>query len=109
MNRAVRGLFGPQTKKAQAAYTEEVQELIEDLKRIPIDDLWKLLNGLSEDPTKVAQVMQAYFLILQEINKQRERAKDFQEQTPGMTPKSANTSIDNKQVLYLDVNFLKYW
>ena len=36
-----------------------------------------MLTGKSTDPVRVAQVMQAYFYILQEINKQREVAKEF--------------------------------
>ena len=98
-------MFGPLTRAAMEKYTPQVQELIEDLKRIPVEDLWNVLTGKSSDPVKVAQVMQGYFIILQEINRQREVAKDF---TQTKTPDSAS-QIDNKKVYFLDINFMKYW
>jgi len=48
--------------------------------------------------------LSCHFMILQEINKQRERAMNHLEATPETT-----SQIDNQRVLYLDVNFLKYW
>ena len=89
-NRGKRGLYGPQTTAALQKYTEEVQELLGELKRVEVSELWNLLVGKSDQTERVAEIMSCHFMILQEINKQRERAKNF-----NATPGDNTSSIDN--------------
>ena len=71
-------------------YTEEVQELLGELKRIEVIELWNILVGKSDQTERVAEMMSCHFMILQEINKQRERAHNHLEATPETT-----SQIDN--------------
>ena len=50
--------------------------------------------------------MNVYFMIMQEINRQRERMKKFKEKE---TPGGGAMKIEHRQVQFLSVNFINYW
>lgn len=85
-------------------YSNEVKEILKDLKEIEMDGLWNWCCGKPLKRDMVKDMMDAYLSILMEMGNTRRKAEKIQQITQDMSVK-----IENSKVWYLPVGYLTYW
>ena len=105
--RRKKNLNGPSANNMQNQ-TTEIQNIIKLLQDRSIDQLWNFHQGNIKDKEESQKLLDIYFLFLEELNKQRQKARMYSEKLQKST-----TPIGNQQamqpILFLDSNFPKRW
>ena len=102
-NRDRKKLAGPSENNMEK-YRDEIQKILKMLKDVSIEELYRLSRGQIKDKKDAQKLLDIYFLILDEINKMREKMQIYKHinDTPG-------EHLESKRVLFLTSDVPEYF